>query len=65
MDFDAHLLETARHLVWMASTPLAREHAKLREQELIASHPMYAVLPELIRQQLQSARSSRSAPSAA
>ena len=52
MDYGAHLRETARHIVWMASLPgeLALKHAMLREQELIASHPMYAVLPALVRE---------------
>lgn len=55
MDFPAHLQETARHLVWMARLPgqLAKEHAELREKQLIASSPLYASLPQLIREELK------------
>jgi hypothetical protein len=51
MDWDAHLRETARHLVWMARLPgeLALEQAKHREQELMRD-PLYAQLPEFVRQ---------------
>lgn len=60
MDYQAHLRETAAHLVWMASMPMAREHAKLREQQLMASDPMYAVLPELIRLEMARRREKSS-----
>jgi hypothetical protein len=50
MDWNEHLRNTARHLVWMASMPMAREHAKHREAELIASSPLYADLPRYVRE---------------
>jgi hypothetical protein len=49
MDFAAHMLETARHLIWMADMPMARQHAALRLEESQALHPMYRVLPDLIQ----------------
>jgi hypothetical protein len=59
MDFEAHLRETARHLVDMASTPLAVDHAKHREAELLQD-PLYERLPELIRE--ERARRRKEAP---
>src|SRR6478609_646527 len=49
MDWPLHLRETATHLAWMASIPGARDHALLREQQLIASSPDYATLPDHIK----------------
>jgi hypothetical protein len=53
MDLDAHLRETARHLVWMANLPgqLALAHSKHRALELIASSPLYANLAELVMEE--------------
>lgn len=53
--------DEARHLVWMALLPgeLAMEHAKLREKQLMASDPMFSVLPELIRQERAAARQEK------
>jgi hypothetical protein len=65
MDFDAHLRETARHLVWMANLPgqLALAHSKHRAVELIASSPLYANLAELVMEARSEAASAMQVPS--
>jgi hypothetical protein len=65
MDFDQHLRETAAWLVKMAESPLSVDHAKHREQELIASSPLYADLPRYIREARARQSSSACAPAAA
>jgi hypothetical protein len=63
MDFDQHLRDTAAWLVKMAESPLSLDHAKHREQELIAS-PLYADLPRYIREARARPSSSACAPAA-
>lgn len=53
MPHDPHLLSTAAWLIKMADNPLtsgSKGHAAYRLAELMASHPMYRVLRELIRE---------------
>lgn len=48
---DPHLLETAAWLIKMADNPLtsgSKGHAAYRLEELVASHAMYATLPQVI-----------------
>lgn len=54
MDYAAHLRDTARHLIRMADDPLSsgkNGHAAFRLQELLASEPMYRVLPDMVREE--------------
>lgn len=51
MDYAAHLRDTAQHLARMTASDFARDQGKLRLQELVASDPIYAVLPDLVREE--------------
>jgi predicted ATPase len=55
-DWNAHLRETAAHLLWMASIPGAAEHARHRRDALIAD-PMYAGLRDVLKELRDEARS--------
>lgn len=61
MDYAAHLRSTVQHLARMTASDLARDHAKLRIEELVASDPLYAGLPDLVREERHRMRTERKA----
>lgn len=54
-----HMTAMVQHLLWMHSFPGARDYAQQRVRDLVASHPMYETLPDLIRQARLSASAER------
>jgi hypothetical protein len=62
VDFARHVQEQFEHLLRMARMKGARDHAKLRCQELEALDPMYRGMEERVRQALASESLSRTRP---
>lgn len=59
MDYAAHLRETAQHVARMTASDFARDHGKQRIEDLIASDPIYAGLPDMVREEGADARADQ------